>query len=325
MLGEALELFACPRCKGPLRAPLLTCVGCGARYPVEGGIAGLRLESDPRTEAVRGFYAKAPFPAYPPRDSHSWLRARAERSEFARLLDRAIPGDARILEAGCGTGQMSLFLASADRLVIGADLARPSLELAEAARIRYGVERAFFVETDLRSPGLRAGSFDVVYSSGVLHHTPDPRASFAAVSRLARPGGILVVGLYNAYARLPHRLRRGVARLTGSRWFPGDPVLRERRAEPARREAWLRDQYQHVEEHRHTLREVQGWFRENGVEYLRAYPDTLLAAEPLRDDGLFRAADDDWGFENVLAQLAWAWTLAHEGGLFVVVGRTPRR
>jgi len=324
VLDEALDLLACPRCGGPLRRPL-RCASCGAEYGAERGVPELRLDADARTETVREFYAQAPFPGYPPRDSYPWLRSRAERSELARLLDQAIPGDARIAEVGCGTGQMSLFLATADRLVIGADLTRASLELAEDARRRYGIERALFVETDLRSPGLRAGAFDVVYSSGVLHHTPDPRASFAAVARLLRPGGMVVVGLYNAYARLPHRLRRGVARLTGFRWIPWDPVLRERRAEPARREAWLRDQYRHVEEHRHTLGEVQGWFRENRVEYLRAYPDTLLAAEQLTGDGLFRAAGDDWPVENVLAQLSWARTLSHEGGLFVVVGRAAAR
>jgi len=324
VLKEALELLACPRCGGGLIAPL-RCRSCGAEYGAPAGIPDLRLPADARTEAVRDFYAQAPFPGYPPRDSYPWLRARAERSELARLLDQAIRGDASVLEVGCGTGQMSLFLATADRVVIGADLTRPSLQLAEDARRRYGIERALFVETDLRSPGLRAGAFDVVYSSGVLHHTPDPGASFAAVARLVRPGGIVVIGLYNAFARLPHRLRRGVARLTGFRWIPWDPVLRERKAEPARREAWLRDQYRHVEEHRHTLGEVQGWFRENGVEYLRAYPDTLLAADQLTGDGLFRAAGDDWPVENVLAQLSWARTLSHEGGLFVVVGRAAPR
>jgi SAM-dependent methyltransferase len=321
MLQEALDLLACPHCRGELRATPLSCGSCGASYEVRDGIPDLRLPADARTEAVREFYEEAPFPAYPPRDSHAWLRARAERSEFARLLDRAIAGDARILELGCGTGQMSLFLATADRVVVGADLARASLELAEAARDRFGVRRALFVETDLRAPGLRRGAFDVVYSSGVLHHTPDPRASFAAVARLVRPGGIVVVGLYNAYARLPHRVRRAVARLSGFRWIPLDPVLRERRAEPARREAWLRDQYRHIEEHRHTLREVQGWFRENSVDYLRAYPSTLLAEEPLREAALFEPAADDWAFENVVAQLSWAKSLAHEGGLFAVVGR----
>jgi SAM-dependent methyltransferase len=155
----------------------------------------------------------------------------------------------------------------------------------------------------------------------VLHHTPDPRASFASLAQLVRPGGIVVVGLYNAYARLPHRLRRVVARLSGFRFIPLDPVLRERRAEPARREAWLRDQYRHVEEHRHTLREVQGWFRENSVEYLRAYPSTLFASGSLREAELFEPAEDDWALENFVSQLSWAKTLAHEGGLFAVVGR----
>lgn len=317
---DAMALLACPRCQGALDETL-RCARCGASHAWQDGIPDLRLRADARTEAVRSFYQEAPFPGYPPHDSHAWLRARAARSELPRLLDAAIPGDARVLDLGCGTGQMTLFLASADRVVIGADLTRASLALAEAARRRYGIERALFVETDLRTPGLRAGAFDVVYSSGVLHHTPDPRASFAALARLARPGGIVVVGLYNAWARLPHRLRRGLHRLTGGRVTPFDRVLRERRAEPARSEAWRRDQYLHVEEHRHTLREVQGWFRENGVTYLRAYPDTLFAAEPLRDAGLFTAAEDDWALENVFAQISWAFTLGGEGGLFLAIGR----
>jgi hypothetical protein len=70
---------------------------------------------------------------------------------------------------------------------------------------------------------------------------------------------------------------------------------------------------------------VQGWFRENGVEYLRAYPDTLLANEPLREGALFSAVEDDWPFEHVLAQLSWAHTLSHEGGLFVAIGRARAR
>src|SRR5205085_1033831 len=122
---------------------------------------------DSRTEAVRRFYEQAPFPGYPPRDSLQALRQRAERSVFARLLDRAIPGDARIVEIGCGTGQMSLYLAHADRVVIGADLSRPSLLLGSAAARRLGVRRVTFIETDLRCAGLKAGAFDVVYCSGV--------------------------------------------------------------------------------------------------------------------------------------------------------------
>jgi SAM-dependent methyltransferase len=301
--------------------PDCSCLVCSVRYLAPDGIPNLRLPGDSRTDLVRRFYEQAPFPGYPPRDSLSSLRARAERSEFAGLLDQAIPGDARILEIGCGTGQMSLYLSRADRLVIAADLTRGSLLLGAAAAKRFGLERVQFVETDLQRPGLRAGAFDVVYSSGVLHHTPDPRASFARIARLARPGGIIVLGVYNSFARIPLRLRRVLARWSRYRWIPFDPVLRDRQNEPARREAWLRDQYRHPEEHRHTLAEVQRWFEENGIDYVRAYPSALVGEEP---GDLFAYAADNWLPESWLAQLGWIRELGQEGGLFVTVGQRRR-
>ena len=50
------------------------------------------------------------------------------------------------------------------------------------------------------------------------------------------------------------------------------------------------DQYQHPEEHRHTLAEVQGWFAENGVEYLRAYSSPTLCED---SEELFTLAEDN--------------------------------
>jgi SAM-dependent methyltransferase len=311
------SLLACPACGGTLEADW-SCGGCGARYEVRDGIPALRLATDERTDAVRRFYDRAPFPGYPPRDSLHALRARAERSPLPRLIDRAIPGDARIVEVGCGTGQMCLFLARAERVVIGADLTRASLALGAEAAHRFGLHSVQFVETDLQRPGLKAGAFDVVYSSGVLHHTPNPRASFAHLAQLARPGGTIVLGVYNALARLPAKLRRLTARLSGFRFIPFDPVLRGRDTEPARRDAWLRDQYQHPEEHSHTLAEVQGWFAENGVEFLRAYPSAVLGDDP---EELFTHAPDNWRAEGWLAQMEWIWTLGREGGLFFAIGR----
>ncbi len=316
-MEEFLELLACPLCRGDLSTEL-ACRRCFKSYEAPDGIPNLRLASDARVEVVRRFYEETPFPGYPARDSLAWLNARAERSDFARLLNQAIPSDARILDIGCGTGQMSLYLARAHRLVIGADLTRKSLELGAAAARRFQLSRVLFVETDLHCPGLREASFDVVYSSGVLHHTPDPRASFARIAPLARPGGMIVLGLYNVFARLPLRLRRLVARLTGYRVIPFDPVLRDRKDERARRLAWLRDQYRHPEEHRHTLTEVQSWFRENDVAYVRAYPSALIAED---SEDLFAFARDNWRPETWLAQLGWIGTLAHEGGLFITIGR----
>lgn len=317
------ELLACPSCRGDLRAAenALTCATCDVTYPIENGIPDLRVPSEARTETVRAFYMDAPFPNYPPGDTLSGLRGRAAKSEFARLLEQAIPGDANVVELGCGTGQTSLFLATANRTIIGADLTRASLELGNSAANRYGLSGVHFIETDLRTPALKAGAFDVVYSSGVLHHTPDPRASFKSMAELCKPGGIVVLGLYNVYARFPHRLRRGVARLTSNKFIPFDPVLRARETEPERRRAWLRDQYEHPEEHRHTVAEVQRWFSENDIRYLRTYPNALIAAEPLEGNALFHAAEDNWGFENVLSQVGWATSLGREGGLWITIGR----
>jgi hypothetical protein len=81
------------------RDPCCTALG----YTAPDGIPNLRLGGDTRTEAVRRFYEYAPFPGYGPRDSLTSLYARAERSKFARLLDEAIPSDARIVEVGCRT------------------------------------------------------------------------------------------------------------------------------------------------------------------------------------------------------------------------------
>ena len=87
------------------------------------------MAPDSRTEVVRRFYDEAPFPGYPPHDTLAAFRARAERSRFAQLLDDAIAADARIVEIGCGTGQMSLYLARAQRVVIGTDISRAALRL----------------------------------------------------------------------------------------------------------------------------------------------------------------------------------------------------
>lgn len=312
-----MGLLACPACRGELNSAL-ACAGCGAHYEAPDGIARLRIDVDGRTDIVRRFYDAAPFPGYPPNDSLARLRARAERSRFARLLDASIAGDARIAEVGCGTGQTSLYLARADREIVALDLSREALKLGAAAAARYGTDKVAFVEADLTRLPLREGAFDLVYSSGVLHHTPDPAAAFAHIVRAGRPGGLIVIGLYNRYARLPLRLRRGIAKLSGYRWVPFDPVLRERAAEPERAEAWLRDQYRHPEEHRHSVAEVRRWFAANGVEYLRAYPSTIAEDEP---DSLFDPAADEWAFESWLAQIGWMRTLGGEGGLFMMVGR----
>src|SRR5262249_1139502 len=251
-MDAARRLLACPACAGSLSGDW-RCERCGARFDAPDGIPNLRVPGDERMEAVRRFYGGAPFPGYPAGDNLTALRARAERSIFARLIDRAIAPDAAIVDVGCGTGQMSLYLAHSSRIVVGADVTRASLDVAASAARAFGLDHVQFVETDLQRPGLAAAAFDVVYSSGVVHHTPDPRRSFAQLAALARPRGAIVIGVYNTIARLPTRLRRLVARASGFRLVLFDPVLRERAHDAARREAWLPGQNCHPQQHAPTI------------------------------------------------------------------------
>jgi hypothetical protein len=80
----------------------------------------------------------------------------------------------------------------------------------------------------------------------------------------------------------------------------------------------LRDQYQHPEEHRHTIAEVQRWFAENQIEFLRTYPSAVF--DDVSDE-LFVRAEDNWRLESWLAQVGWMFTLGREGGLFYTIGR----
>src|SRR5262245_39512062 len=104
-MDRARELLACPSCAGGL-SPGWCCLECGMPFEAADDIPTLRLPGDGATEIVRRFYDAAPFPAFPPNETLQSLRMRADRSVFARLLDQAIPCDARIAEVGCGTGQM---------------------------------------------------------------------------------------------------------------------------------------------------------------------------------------------------------------------------
>ena len=91
------------------------------------------------------------------------------------------------------------------------------------------------------------------------------------VSRLVRPGGYVVVGLYNTYSRLLHYARRALVRRapwTG-RWL--DPHF-GRVASAGKSEAWFQDQYLHPHETCHTLDEVLRWMDDSGLDFVNSIP-----------------------------------------------------
>lgn len=132
--------------------------------------------------------------------SVQWNRFRIIRPEEDRVtfqnrtgLSAADLAGKRVLDAGCGMGRYLRVAAELGARVVGMDLSHAVL----AARdLTAGLEGVSLVRGDLLRPPLAEGSFDHIYSLGVLDHTPDPRAAFLALARLLRPGGRIVIWVY---------------------------------------------------------------------------------------------------------------------------------
>jgi SAM-dependent methyltransferase len=112
---------------------------------------------------------------------------------FARygLARREAP---RILDAGCGTGEITSRLAALlpHAALLGVDVHGPHLELARERALSTGVAaRVRFEERSIFELGLPSGSFDLVVCRHVLQSLPHPERAIAELARVARPGGWL--------------------------------------------------------------------------------------------------------------------------------------
>jgi ubiquinone/menaquinone biosynthesis C-methylase UbiE len=121
---------------------------------------------------------------------------------------------ARLLEIGCGMGTDLLQFARGGACCTGIDLTPRSIEITRHRFRLYDADGAFMISDGEHLP-FRDESFDVVYSNGVLHHTPDTAGAIREVHRVLRPGGTAKVMLYhrnslNYWGDIV--LRRGVVR-----------------------------------------------------------------------------------------------------------------
>lgn len=120
-------------------------------------------------------------------DWYWWFVAR--RNASARMIRDFAPEERplRILDAGCGTGGMlDLYRTWADTSAVGIDLSPDALGFSHGR----GHER--LAGGDLTLLPFRSGSFDVVTALDVIEHVPDDARALAEISRVLRPGGILV-------------------------------------------------------------------------------------------------------------------------------------
>jgi ubiquinone/menaquinone biosynthesis C-methylase UbiE len=119
-----------------------------------------------------------------------WMPAVMEFKDFA---------GAKLLEVGCGMGTDLLQFARGGAVCTGVDLTPRSLEVSQLHFELYG-ERANFSLADAERLPFADESFDVVYSNGVLHHTPGTAQAVREVHRVLRPGGIAKVMLYHRHS-----------------------------------------------------------------------------------------------------------------------------
>ena len=331
MKQTALRLLACPACgdglelragrtEGPevIEGRLLS-ASCGRSYPIRGGV--------PRF-VDNGAYA-ASFGFQWNRFGGVQLDSRSGLRESERTL-QGVTGwtdhDYRgrlVLDAGVGSGRFAEIAAAKGGEVMGFDLT----DAVDAAFDNIGRHpRVHLVQADLFQMPFRAASFDLAYSVGVLHHTPDTRAAFARLATIVRPGGGLAVYLYHRYGpghhgsdalrrlttRLPRRLMLGLSAaaiplyylyrvpLLGSLLRLAAPISQH----PDWRWRWLDtfDWYTPRYQWKFLYPEIHRWFLECGFQDIRIFDD------PIRMRGTRRAAVD--GQASVTGRVAPAEALA---------------
>ena len=124
------------------------------------------------------------------------LRPEEDRATFAGrtgLADADLAGKV-VLDGGCGMGRYLRIAAEmAPALLVGIDLSGAVVAARELTADRPEIA---IVQGDLLHPPFAAGSFDQIYSIGVIDHTPDPRRAFLRLAELLKPGGRIAIWIY---------------------------------------------------------------------------------------------------------------------------------
>ncbi|MCX5661527.1 MAG: class I SAM-dependent methyltransferase [Planctomycetota bacterium] len=106
----------------------------------------------------------------------------------------------RVLEIGCGLGTDTMNFARAGAIVTAVDLSQESLDLAKQRARVLGLEgriQFFQANAEELRKHIPEGQYDLVYSFGVIHHTPHPERVLEEVRQVLAPGGTLKLMMYH--------------------------------------------------------------------------------------------------------------------------------
>jgi ubiquinone/menaquinone biosynthesis C-methylase UbiE len=139
----------------------------------------------------------------------------------------------KVLEIGCGLGTDGAQFAEAGADYTGVDLTEAAVELARKRFELFDLPGKFQT-ADAENLDFDDESFDLVYSHGVLHHTPETEKAIHEIHRVLRPGGRALVMLYHRDS-YNYRLNISVLRRAGAsllRWEPGIKLVNKLTGEP---------------------------------------------------------------------------------------------
>ncbi|MCY7352974.1 MAG: methyltransferase domain-containing protein [Cytophagaceae bacterium] len=331
-LHQTIAMFCCPKCNGDLKAAenSLDCVTCGSSYPIIDGIPRLFYSNEwdtsqeDVTDKMKSFYEENPFPSYDDFDSAASLIDKARQGLFAKLLDDQIPFGTRVIECGCGTGQLSNFLSIANRTLIGVDMCINSLKLARNFKDKNSLDRAHFYQMNLFRPCFKPQSFGLVISNGVLHHTSDPYQAFVSIANLVSPGGYILIGLYHKYGRLATDVRRVIFNVTKDKFKFLDRHAVDEHISSAKRKSWFMDQYKNPHESKHTVTEVLGWLDKVSFKFVYAIPKTVPFVNIDESERIFKPDKLGNWFDRVIVNTDMIIKGHKEGGFFIIIARKPK-
>ena len=246
-----------------------------AERAIAADIPALGTISDTTSLAVARQYEQSPYPRWTGLPAGRPLPAPVVLGALFPHLDDdppILPEAPRILIAGCGTGLEAFMVqrrfAGAEILAI--DLSRASLAYAVRRQRALGIGGITFAQADILDPTALQARFDIVISTGVLHHLRDPMVGWRLLRARLAPGGFMRIGLYSRRARAgiarvrAFARRRGfAATAAGIRAFraavqraPAMPVDEIRMLGDFYAMAECRDLFFHVMEHGFTLPQI---------------------------------------------------------------------